>query len=220
VSGTTRTVKADAVCVGYGFVPSTELTRLAGCEHRYEPGLGGWVPMRNENMATSVDGIYAAGDCAGVAGSLVALEEGRIAGIAAAHAQGCLSAEEARARMAPSRDRLAGLRRLRAALDALSTPRPGLYELAKDDTIVCRCEEITLGEIRAALVNGVDDVNAVKRMTRSGMGNCQGRYCGPALQEIIARAQGRPAHDIVPLTPRPPLRPVPIGVLGGDGELE
>jgi NADPH-dependent 2,4-dienoyl-CoA reductase/sulfur reductase-like enzyme len=220
VSGTTRIVKADAVCLGYGFVPSAELTRLAGCEHRYEPRLGGWVPTRNENMATSVDGVYAAGDCAGVAGSLVALEEGRIAGMAAAHAQGYLSAKEASARMVPSRGRLAGLRRLRAALDAISVPRPGLYELATDDTVVCRCEEITLGEMRAALASGVDDVNAVKRMTRSGMGSCQGRYCGPALQEILARERRLPARDIAPLTPRPPLRPVPIGALGGDGELE
>jgi NADPH-dependent 2,4-dienoyl-CoA reductase/sulfur reductase-like enzyme len=218
--GTARAVKADAVCVGYGFIPSVELTRLAGCEHRYQPELGGWVPVRNEYMATSVRGVYAAGDCAGVAGSFVALDEGRIAGIAAAQALGCLSAGDAEARMVPSRDRLVGLRRLRAALDAVSMPRPGLYELATDDTIVCRCEEITLGEIRAVLGSSPDDMNAVKRMTRMGMGSCQGRYCGPALQQIIGQHRHVPPGDIVPLNPRPPIRPVPIHVLAGEGELE
>lgn len=220
VRGTARTVKADAVCVGYGFIPSVELTRLAGCEHRYQPELGGWVPARNENMATSVKGVYAAGDCAGVAGSFVALDEGRIAGIAAAQALGCLSAGDAEARMAPVRGRLVGLRCLRAALDAVSRPRPGLYELATEDTIVCRCEEITLGEIRAVLASSAGDMNAVKRMTRTGMGNCQARYCGPALQEIVGHERRVPPGDIVPLNPRPPIRPVPISALAGEGELE
>lgn len=220
IPGTARTVETDAVCVGYGFVPSVELTRLAGCEHRYEPRLGGWVPVRTETMATSVGNVYAAGDCAGVAGSFVAVEEGRIAGIAAAQALGCLSADDAKGRMAPSWSRLVGLKRLRAALDAISVPRAGLYELAKDDTVVCRCEEIALGEIRTALTNGADDLNAIKRMTRMGMGNCQGRYCGPALQEIIARERRISPNDLVPLNPRPPIRPVPISALAGEGELE
>jgi NADPH-dependent 2,4-dienoyl-CoA reductase/sulfur reductase-like enzyme len=220
VPGTTRTVAADAVFVGYGFVPSVELTRLAGCEHHYQPELGGWVPVRDENMATTTDGVYAVGDCAGVAGSLVALEEGRIAGLAAAHAMGCLSREEAQRRASPCRNRLRSLTRLRRALDAISVPRRGLYELATDDTVVCRCEEITLGDICKAVAEGADDLNAIKRMTRTGMGSCQGRYCGPALQEIVARVRGIPASGVGSLNPRPPVRPVPIHVLAGHGELE
>ncbi len=178
------------------------------------------MPVRNGSMETTAEGVYAAGDCTGVAGSLVALEEGRIAGIAAAEALGCLSADDAKQRMGPSRERLRRLKRLRAALDAISVPRAGLYELATDDTVVCRCEEITLAEIRAVLASGVDDLNAVKRMTRMGMGSCQGRYCGPALQEIVARERKVSPADIVPLSPRPPVRPVPIGALAGQGELE
>jgi bacterioferritin-associated ferredoxin len=92
--------------------------------------------------------------------------------------------------------------------------------LAKDDTIVCRCEEITLREIRAALGGGVTDLNEVKRATRMGMGNCQGRMCGPALQEIIARECGVPPAEIGPLNPRPPIKPVPITALAGHTEFE
>lgn len=102
----------------------------------------------------------------------------------------------------------------------MSVPRRGLYELATDDTVVCRCEEITLGDIRAAISGGADDLNAIKRITRTGMGSCQGRYCGPALQEIVARERGLPASAVVPLNPRPPVRPVPIHALAGHGELE
>jgi NAD(P)H-nitrite reductase large subunit len=220
VPGTARTLAVDAVSVGYGFVPSVELTRLAGCAHRYDPLLGGWVPVRGETMDTTVANVYAAGDCAGVAGSFVAIEEGRIAGLAAAQALGCLSADEAKRRMEPSRERLAGLTRLRGVLDEISVPRPGLYELATDDTIVCRCEEITLGEIKAALEADVSNMNEVKRMTRMGMGSCQGRMCAPALQEIIARERGLSPADIEPLSPRPPIRPVPITALAGHTELD
>jgi NADPH-dependent 2,4-dienoyl-CoA reductase/sulfur reductase-like enzyme len=218
--GTYRTVKVDTLCVGYGFVPSVELTRLAECEHRYEPLLGGWVPVRNDRMETTAPDVYAVGDCTGIAGSLVAIEEGRIAGLAAAQRLGHLTLMEARDRMALSRERLAGLLRLRDVLDRISVPRPGLYDLAKDDTIVCRCEEITLGEVKAALADGATDMKEVKRMTRMGMGNCQGRMCGPAMQEIIAREKGLPPDRVGFLNPRPPVRPIPLGVLAGHRELD
>jgi NADPH-dependent 2,4-dienoyl-CoA reductase/sulfur reductase-like enzyme len=218
--GTYRTVKVDTLCVGYGFVPSVDLTRLAECEHRYEPLLGGWVPVRNDRMETTAPDVYAVGDCTGIAGSLVAIEEGRIAGLAAAQRLGHLTLMEARDRMALSRERLAGLLRLRDVLDRISVPRPGLYDLAKDDTIVCRCEEITLGEVKAALADGATDMKEVKRMTRMGMGNCQGRMCGPAMQEIIAREKGLPPDRVGFLNPRPPVRPIPLGVLAGHRELD
>jgi thioredoxin reductase/bacterioferritin-associated ferredoxin len=216
--GTRKTLKVDTICVGYGFVPSVELTRLAECEHRYEPRLGGWIPVRDHNMETSVPGVYAVGDCTGVAGSLVAIEEGRIAGISAARSLGHLSAGEARKSMEPSRRRLGGLARLRRVLDEVSAPRPGLFELANDDTIVCRCEEITLGQIKEALAEGAlaedaTGMRELKRTTRMGMGPCQGRMCGPAIQEMIAREKNLPHGSIGHLNPRPPVKPVPLKAL-------
>jgi thioredoxin reductase/bacterioferritin-associated ferredoxin len=218
MGGTRKTLKVDTICVGYGFVPSVELTRLAGCEHRYEPRLGGWIPVRDHNMETSVPGVYAVGDCTGVAGSLVAVEEGRIAGISAGRSLGHLSAEDARKSTEPCRRRLGGLMRLRGVLDEVSVPRPGLFELAKDDTIVCRCEEITLGQIKEALAEGAfaedaTDMRGVKRTTRMGMGPCQGRMCTPAIQEIIAREKKLLPERIGPLNPRPPVKPVPLKAL-------
>ncbi len=218
--GTAQVLQVDTVCVGYGFVPSTELTRLAQCKHRYDPLRGGWIPIRDEDMQTSVAGVYAAGDCTGVAGSMVALAEGRIAGIAAARSLGYLTDEQAGARMASCRKRLAGLGRLRRILDEISMPRPGLYELARDDTIVCRCEELTLAEIKEALAQGATDLNEVKRMTRMGMGPCQGRMCGPALLEIVAQQKGVPSEEVGYLNPRPPVKPVPLTALAEHKELD
>ena len=98
-------------------------------------------------------------------------------------------------------------------------PRPGLYELAKDDTIVCRCEEITLGEIKAALTEEIRDLNELKRMTRMGMGSCQGRMCAPFVQEMLAREGRVSPAGIGSLNPRPPIRPVPATALAGHTEL-
>ena len=211
--GKEQAFSVDTVCLGYGFIPSVELTRLSGCTHRYEPLLGGWVPERDSLMETSVRGVYAVGDSAGIAGSLAAVEQGRIAGISAARSLGYLSAEEARRRMELPRKRLNRLLPLRRALERISVPRPGLHELAKDDTIVCRCEEITLREIKEAVEAGATDMSEVKRATRVGMGLCQGRMCAPALQEIVAKLRGLPPPSIGFLNPRPPVRPVPLSAL-------
>jgi len=69
------------------------------------------------------------------------------------------------------------------------------------------------------MAEDIRDLNELKRMTRMGMGSCQGRMCGPAVQEIVARAKGIPPAEIAPLTPRPPIRPVPMTALAGHTEL-
>ena len=104
--------------------------------------------------------------------------------------------------------------RFREVLDEISVPRPGLYELAGDDTIICRCEEITVGEIKRLIADGVTDMNEIKRLTRMGMGRCQGRMCGQPVQEIIAGMIGVPPSEVGYLNHRPPIKPVPLSTLG------
>ena len=83
-----------------------------------------------------------------------------------------------------------------------------------DDIIVCRCEEITLGEIKKAIREGARDVNGIKRRTRAGMGLCQGRTCEKLVQQIIKEEINKKAEDIEMTTYRPPARPVILGTLG------
>ncbi len=85
--------------------------------------------------------------------------------------------------------------------------------MKNEDHIVCRCEEITVGEILEAIANGARDVDAVKRMTRAGMGLCQGKTCGRLVANILARELNRPLSKIKPMTPRIPVRPVPASIL-------
>ena len=84
----------------------------------------------------------------------------------------------------------------------------------KDETLVCRCCEVTLGEIREAVRNGAHDVNSVKRWTRAGMGLCQGRTCWVVIARIISEELGKPISEVQPGTARPPVCPVPIRIVG------
>jgi len=85
-----------------------------------------------------------------------------------------------------------------------------------DDIIICRCEEITLGEIKQAIREGARDVTGVKRRTRAGMGLCQGRTCEKLVQQIIKEELGKEVEEIGTLTSRPPVRPMTFDTLGGD----
>jgi len=213
VPGTEQTVDVDAVCLGFGFVPSTQLTQLCGCEHRYAPELGGWIPVISSEMETTTPGVFSAGDATGIGGAMVAVRKGRIAGIAAAARLGALTSPEAAVRMKPHQRALARLRRLREVLDDLTCIQDGLADLITPDTVICRCEEITAAEIHAAFDEGTVDLAQLKRMTRAGMGYCQGRMCGPALGSLLARRMGLGMDAIPQLSIRPPVKPVPIEVM-------
>jgi D-hydroxyproline dehydrogenase subunit alpha len=179
-------IACDLLAVGYGLVPNVELARLLGCA------------MRGESVAvdrgqqTSVEGVLCAGEPCGVAGVEVALAEGEIAGIAAAGRSD--PASERRL----SRRRASG-RRLAARMHSAFRLRPALRALASADTIVCRCEDVAAG----ALI-GAAGAREAKLSSRSGMGACQGRVCGPALQFLFGWDSD---------TVRPPARPARIGDL-------
>jgi NADPH-dependent 2,4-dienoyl-CoA reductase/sulfur reductase-like enzyme len=210
--GTEEHLEADTLCVGYGFVPSVELLRLAGCEFRYEEDLGGPVVVVDEWLRTTAAGVSAAGDGAGIAGALVAVDEGRLAALGAAFDLDALTGAEAERQAKPLRARLARKAAFRRALRRLHAIGPGVHELARDDTIVCRCEEVTRGEIDAAAADTAD-LNVVKSLTRAGMGLCQGKSCQRQVAATIAARHGIPIAAVPPATPRFPVRPVPMGAI-------
>jgi thioredoxin reductase len=212
VPGSEEEVRADTLCVGYGFFPAVELLRLAGCDFAYDEDLGGPVVARDAWLRTSVDGISAAGDGTGVTGSYAAVNEGRLAALGAAIDLGALPAAEAARRAEPLRRDLARKEAFRAALRRLHAVGPGIYELAIPDTVVCRCEELTAGELERAIATSTD-LNAIKALSRVTMGMCQGRNCQRHVAAAIARRHGGTIGDLPVATPRMPLRPVPIGAV-------
>jgi NADPH-dependent 2,4-dienoyl-CoA reductase/sulfur reductase-like enzyme len=212
VPGTERTFEVDAVGLGYGLLPSLELLRLAGCELRHDETISAWLPVVDDEGTTSIPGLAVAGDGAGIAGAVAAVEQGRVAAIAAARDLGRIDASTARDLLRPSRARLKRLGRFRAAMDTLYSPRSGLNELATPDTTVCRCEEVTASEIDDAIAAGAGDIELLKIWTRVTMGPCQGRMCIPALAERLrSRTHRKPALPRA----RPPCKPLPVAWLKG-----
>lgn len=220
IKGTEKTLEVDTICLGYGLVPSTELSRLIGCEHRYEPKLGGWIPAHDEYRETSIPSVFVAGDGAGVAGSLVAMEEGRIAGLRAAWRLRKIDDAGFSRKAAPALKRLRRIGRFRAILDDLSAPRPGLFERMTDDTLICRCEDASFGDCRKAVNEGAVSLTELKPASRAGMGICQSRICGPTLVEVVAQLTGRSPETIAPFSVRPPVRPIPMAALLGQEAIE
>lgn len=218
LTGTEQTVAVDTVVCGYGLTPNTDFSRMIGCKMAYEHKKGGWVPVRDATLQTSLDGVYVAGDGGGIGGAENSRLEGRIAGTAAANKLGYLSSQKAQEAYAGMRSALAQQRRFGRLLGDLFTPQPGLFNLARDETIICRCEEIKKKEILAAIDDNCDSVIWVKRVTRSGMGMCQGRSCGRQVAHLIAQKTGQDLGTLTPDTQRPPERPIPLEILVETGK--
>jgi thioredoxin reductase/bacterioferritin-associated ferredoxin len=213
-----RQIATDVITLGYGFLPSHETLRALGAECRHDAGRGQFVPIRDADTMTTVAGLYAIGDCAGLGGAPAAREEGVIAAIAAATRLGHDVSPAMQAEADAARTRLQRHRRFQDVLWRLfEAPRAGL-SLADEATVVCRCEEVTKGEIDTVLADGAPALGEVKRRTRCGMGRCQGRYCGPLLAEHLAATQGRPLDNFALFAPRAPVKPIAIADIVALGE--
>jgi D-hydroxyproline dehydrogenase subunit alpha len=200
-----RSYDVDVVTLNLGFQPETGLARALGVKQRFvDAGLGHLVSETDEDGRTSVAGVFAVGDGASLGGSRVAMARGRLAGLAAAHDLGFDAQDEPATR--------AALRRALAFQDALWTlfrPPRLRTETITDETIVCRCEEVTAGRLRAELANGLTSLPALKKATRAGMGRCQGRFCAATIARLCPDAP----DDFAFAAPRAPLRPVPAAPL-------
>ena len=197
------TEAADMLLLHDGVIPSVQMTRAIGCAHAWSQAQRCWRPVVDEWGATSVPDVRVAGDAVGIGGADAALLSGRIAVL------GLLGRRvDAKSLRARRRLRLT----VRPLLDALYPP----LALRPDDaTLVCRCEEVTAGQIRQAVASGCQGMNQLKAYTRCGMGPCQGRMCGPVGIEVLAEALGRPVGTIEPLRTRFPTKSVSVGELAG-----
>ncbi len=213
VPGSLQTLAADTVGVGYGFSPALDLSGLLGCEHRYDPVQAAFFAAHDAHQQSSRPGVFVAGEICGIGGSAVALPQGAVAGLAAA-----LDLDHLDHRPPESAARLAGFQaEVRQAqvfagtLNRLFALRPGWQTWATPDTIICRCEEVTLGRVQSAIREyDLTNVKAVKLTTRCGMGLCQGRVCGPLVSAFTASLTGRDPAEVGSFSNRPIVRPIPL----------
>jgi hypothetical protein len=165
---------------------------------------GGHCLVVDGEQATTTPGVHAAGEICGIGGAEVAMAEGELA------AAGILRAQRGTA-VPPALVRR--VRRERAAADAMLAafpPLPGLAALAAPDTIVCRCEDVTLQRARDAAALHGRSLRAIKVGCRAGMGPCQARICGPSLQALACDRPGQPMDLPVVQVPLKPVRSATI----------
>jgi NADPH-dependent 2,4-dienoyl-CoA reductase/sulfur reductase-like enzyme len=185
--GRMETIDCDRIACGYGLVPNTTLARALGCATRADGAIA-----VDEAQRTSVSNIFAAGECVGVGGMELARVEGRLAGLAAVDVEHGEPVEQLRR----ERARWQGFA---ARVESAFALRDHTRQLPADDTLLCRCEDVSVGEVRAH-ANWRD----AKLHTRCGMGACQGRICGGAAQALLG-------WDVTQV--RPPIHPAQIATL-------
>ena len=222
--GTEQHFACDTVVLGVGTVPVIELLDAAGCRTAYDPDRGGTVPVLDGTGRTSVAGLFAAGDCAGIWPAKTLNPA-----IAAAEGRRCVTAGDvpaaAKAEIDPGAYRLAWIRA--SVVGAEGEPH------------VCRCEEVTAREIievrpprylgpqtdrrndrslRSLLGDGPPNPDVVKRLTRAGMGLCQGRRCREQVAALLALSAGVELSAVPPATHRAPVRPIPLSLAAAASE--
>ncbi|TPQ37946.1 FAD/NAD(P)-binding oxidoreductase [Bradyrhizobium guangdongense] len=210
--GISHEVAVDAVALGFGLKPEAQLADLAGVPFDFDPVQHNWVPRMDPGGQTSVNGVFLAGDGCGIRGADLAEAAGARAAWAVLAARGL--AVDTRA-VASLDARLAAGAAFRAALERAFPFPAKLAAAMADDTILCRCEVITAGELRAAANEALatlppPEVNRAKALTRIGMGRCQGRVCGAAAAEILASTLSCPVEQVGRLRGQPPVKPIPI----------
>lgn len=207
--GEQHRLEANVVLLHHGVVPNTQLSRLLRIDHDWNCDQVAWHPRVNQWGETSLPGFRVAGDGSSVAGALAAEPKGALAAIGAAHALGMLSKIDCDEHAKRERRSLAQQLRIRPFLDALYLP-PAWLSNPADETVVCRCEEVTAGRVREMARLGCQGPNQTKFFSRCGMGPCQGRMCGLTVTQILSSELGKPPGEIGAYHIRAPLKPIPL----------
>ena len=209
--GKEHRIESDWLLTHFGVIPNLAMTAVVGCEQYWDESQYCWRPVVDSAFNSSIGNIKVVGDLNGIYGAKAAEIEGQLAAIDVVYQEGKVSdRERIRMERAPRRA-LSTDTAIRPFLQALYPPHPGKKARLPEETVICRCEEVSVGEIREAVQNGVIGVNQLKAFTRCGMGACQGRQCGQATAQLVAGLTGRSVSEAGYFHPRVPLKPLTLG---------
>ena len=207
-AGREHTLPCDAVGFGYALRSETQLADLLDCRFEFNALNRAHLPVRDATGRSSVPGVYLAGDGAGIQGADAAEWAGERAALALLEdRQGLAPGPRSRELDA----KLAGIARFRQGLETAFPFPTDWAAQAPDELVVCRCENITAGELRQQVKDtGAPELNRLKALSRVGMGRCQGRMCGVAAAEILAHTSGQPIEQVGRLRAQAPIKPLPL----------
>jgi NAD(P)H-nitrite reductase large subunit len=203
-------LEVDLVLLHQGVIPETALANSAGCAmHWHEPSRS-FQPVLDEQWRSSLADVFIVGDGASVGGAVAAAEAGKAVAHGVAQAlQLAVGTHQLRCWQQATR-RCRHALRGRAFLDELFKPAPAFLAPPGAQTVVCRCEEVTVATVCAAARLGVAGPNQLKAFTRCGMGPCQGRQCAATVVELLAQEQGVSPGAQGPYRLRPPVKPLSL----------
>jgi hypothetical protein len=203
-------IETDALLIHTGIVPNVQITRSLELPHQWDDLQQCWRPRLGLWGECELEDIYIAGDGGGIVGAAASEHQGRIAALHGAHGCGALSLVARNQGAARARRSLARHLAPRPFLDALYAPADA-FCVPDDATIVCRCEEVSAGDIRDYVELGCLGPDQTKAFGRCGMGPCQGRYCGLSVSHVIAAHRGVRVDEVGYYRIRTPTKPVTLG---------
>ena len=215
VCGVPQRIEANVILLHQGVVPNTQFTWSLRASHRWDDAQLCFTPQTDSWGELDVTGIFVAGDGGGIAGAQAARAQGEVTALAIAAQLEAIDQATCKQTAAPLLRRLADARRIRPFLDSLYRPRDE-NRVPQDDVLVCRCEEVSAGEVRRIVALGCEGPNQAKSFGRCGMGPCQGRMCGLTVTEVIADARKVPPASVGYYRIRPPIKPLTLGELAGE----
>lgn len=209
--GVTRTVETSAVAFGYGLKSETQIADLLGLDFAFDSVQRQWLPVQDGNGRSTHPHVYLAGDGARVRGADLAELTGERAALALLADDG---RESLRKRIEVMSKRIQRADPFRKALETAFPFPDHLAREVADDVMLCRCEGLTTGYVRATVAEtGECEINRLKSFTRLGMGRCQGRVCVPAALEVAAAAGGVSIEGTGRIRGQAPIKPVSLSEL-------
>tara|TARA_R110000764_G_scaffold53725_1_gene116999 strand:- start:3496 stop:4881 length:1386 start_codon:yes stop_codon:yes gene_type:complete len=206
-------INTEHLFLHQGIIPQVNLAMASGCEHQWSSQQLCWTPKVDEWGQSSQQGILIAGDGLGIGGAIAAALRGKLAALQIGYENGKLSFQQRNARSKSVRRLLVKELAFRPFIDALYRPAEQFRKPTDNDVVICRCEEITLNEVKSAFGKGCIGPNQLKSFTRCGMGPCQGRQCGNTVTEVIADLSDRSIEETGYYRLRSPIKPLNLNEL-------
>jgi NADPH-dependent 2,4-dienoyl-CoA reductase/sulfur reductase-like enzyme len=209
-AGREERITADLLLLHSGVIPNLNLANATGCAQAWDPVQRCFRPTTDTWGASSVEGVSIAGDGAGILGAEAAAFSGRIAALSALCRVGRINRNERDALASAEQAGLRKASRGRKFLDLLYQPSAAI---PSDATKACRCEEVTVAQIRNATAMGAVGPNQMKSFLRCGMGPCQGRLCGNTVTQVMAAERGVSPSEVGYYRLRSPVKPLTLAEL-------
>jgi NADPH-dependent 2,4-dienoyl-CoA reductase/sulfur reductase-like enzyme/bacterioferritin-associated ferredoxin len=205
-AGTKSQIEAETVLLHAGVHPNIQITQALGLKHDWSQENQCFEPRTDKFGRTSLKNIFVAGDGIKILGADAAKISGKCAALALLADNGFLKAKSDLSRTYRSHQKYVQIRKF---LDVLYAPKDW-YSCPKNNIVICRCEEVTAGKIREAVKIGCLGPNQLKAYSRCGMGNCQGRYCGNIVVNLISEMVGQTPEETGYFRIRSPIKPVSL----------